>query len=102
MNNIKITKEYGVQLSEIINLNKVNNNMAVSGVKYSLCALMHTLTSPMSSLSWLLSSILMLTDRPTHLIGEKFGNVRSLSYGPEPNWHMYTVSATIQLMFGQE
>ena len=37
--------------------NKVNNNIAVSGAKYSLCALMSTFTTPMSSLSWLLSSL---------------------------------------------
>ena len=38
------------------------NNMVVSLVKYSLCAIMSTLTTPVFSLGWLLSSIPMSTD----------------------------------------
>ena len=44
----------------MISQNKANNDLAVSKVKYSLWALMSTLITPMSSLSWLLSSILMI------------------------------------------
>ena len=43
----------------------MNNNMVVSLVRYSLCAIISTLTTPMSSLGWLLSSVLMSTDRLT-------------------------------------
>ena len=66
----------------------MNNNMTVSGVKYSLCALMSTLTTPMSSLGCLLSSFFNSdVNRSAHvdLTREKSGHVRSLSYGPEPN-----------------
>ena len=66
----------------------MNNNIAVSGVKYSLCALMSTLTSPMSSLGCLLSSFFNSdVNRSAHLnlTRDKSGHVRSLSYGPEPN-----------------
>ena len=62
--------------------------MAVSGVKYSLCALMSTLTTPMSSLGCLLSSFFNSdVNRSAHLNlkRDKSGHVLSLSYGPEPN-----------------
>ena len=62
--------------------------MAVSGVKYSLCASISTLTTPMSSLGCLLSFFLNSdVNRSAHLnlTTEKSGHVRSLSYGPEPN-----------------
>ena len=66
----------------------MNNNMAVSGVKYSLSALMSTLTTPMSSLGCLLSSFFNSdVNKSAHLnlTRDKSGHVRSLSYGPEPN-----------------
>ena len=79
--------------------------MAVSGLKYSLCALMSTRTTPMSSLGRLLSSFFNSdVKRSAHLnlTYDKSGQVRSLSYDPEPNLDVCTVQATIQLVFGQE
>ena len=64
--------------------------MVVSLVKYSLFAIISTLTTPVFSLGCLLSSIPMSTDR-LHLTREKSGHVRSLSYGPEPNLDMHAV-----------
>ena len=68
--------------------------MAVSGVKYSLCALMSTLTTPMASLNWLLSSFFdsdVNGSANLNLTRDKSGHVRSLSYGPEPNLDMCAV-----------
>ena len=83
----------------------MNNNMAVSGVKYSVCALMSTLTTPMSSLDCLLSSFFSSdVNKSAHLnlTKDKSGHARSLSYGPEPCLDVCAVQATIQLMLGQE
>ena len=68
----------------------MNNNMAVSGVKYSLCAL---ITIPMSSLGCLSSFFNSDVNRSAHLnlTRDKSGHVRSLSYGPEPNLDVCTV-----------
>ena len=66
----------------------MNNNMAVGDVKYSVCALMSTRTTPMSSLGCLLSSFLNSdVNKSAHLnlTRDKSGHVRSLSYSPEPN-----------------
>ena len=74
--------------------------MVVSLVKYSFCAIMSTLTTPVSSLGWLLSSITMSTDRLTSsdkreiwtcMQSELFsrikpGYVHSLSYDPVDVW----------------
>ena len=62
--------------------------MAVIGVKYSLCAVISTLITPMSSLGCLHSFFFDSdVNRPAHLnlTRDKSGHVRSLSYGPEPN-----------------
>ena len=82
----------------------MNNNMVVSLVKYSLCAIISTLTTPVLSLGWLLSSFFSSdVNRSAHIIWrEKSGHVRNLNRGPEPNLDMYAVWATIQLMLGQE
>ena len=78
----------------------MNNDMAVSGVKYSLCALISTLTTVMSFLSWLLSSILMSINQLTSSDKKQIwtctqsklwsrtkpGYVRSLSYDPVNVW----------------
>ena len=66
----------------------MNNNMAVTGVKYSLCALMSTVTTPMSSLGCLLSSFFdsgVNRSAQLNLTRDKSGHVRSLSCGPEPS-----------------
>ena len=63
--------------------------MAVGGVKYSLCALMSTLTTPMSSLGCLLSSFFSsYVNRSARLglAGEGSGLVLSLSCGPVNVW----------------
>ena len=68
--------------------------MTVSVVKYSLCDLMSTLTTPMSSMSWLLSFFFSSdVNRSAHLnlTRAKSGHVRSLSYGPEPNMDVRAV-----------
>ena len=71
-------------------------------LKYSLCAIRSTLTTPMSSFGWLLSSIPMSTVRITSSDKREIWTCTQFSYGPEPNPDMYAVLAAIQLMFGQE
>ena len=63
--------------------------MAVGGVKYSLCALMSTLATPMSSLSWLLSSFFnsdVNGSARLNLAGDGSGRVRSLGCDPVRVW----------------
>ena len=79
--------------------------MAVSGVKYSLCALMSTSTTPMYSSSSLLSSFFNSdVNRSGYLnmTRDKSGHVRSLSCRSEPNLDVCAVYATIKLVFVQE
>ena len=73
-------------------------------VKYPLCAIISTLTTPVSSLGWLLvlSLIPMSTDRLTSSDKREIWTLTQSSYGPEPKLDMYAVWVTIQLMFGQE
>ena len=73
----------------------MNNNIVVSGIKYSLCALMSTLPTAMSFLSCLLSFFVNSAadaNRLAHLnlTGDKSGHVRSLSCGSEPNLDVWT------------
>ena len=63
--------------------------MVIDRVKYSLRALTSSLTTPMFSLSWLLSSFFSsAVNRLAHLnlTRDESGYVRSLSYDPVSVW----------------